>query len=475
MTIKKTLLLVFIHGFKVFTPHSSYLPLIFDLCLATSAQNDPSPRLILMNVTNLIEQGDDNTFSTFPQHLADQLAILIPHVNVVPRLFPAFETRGELPNAVAAFRDWLQNVVIDLEVEAGTPSPTVAPSVHVVLCGHSMGGIVAADALLSIAGDTAVGVGGSDSHSSDDTTDLLFPDILGVLAFDTPYLGIAPSVLAHGAEDKYRTASTVYSGMQSMGVFGTGTNATKGATAATNASAAALSNKAPLALPPVPDIAGGTSWQKWGKMALYAGAAAAVAAGSAAAYKNREAITEGVSWATSHLEFVGCLMRPEDLRKRVAKIEGLSTSQEMTKFEGSKDPRMQMMAQQQEKNEKKDPLGRVGWMCLYTKLGKAALKAQGSDVNYTGTLMGTGKSGRTFCNLPKGGGICHWKEEVNDFVKDEVSAHMEMFNPAQNPGYEALVEDAKGYVLQWTREILGEENKETAMTSNVGGARTQRH
>jgi len=33
----------------------------------------------------------------------------------------------------------LQNKVIDLEVANGTPSPTVDPSVHVILVGHSMG------------------------------------------------------------------------------------------------------------------------------------------------------------------------------------------------------------------------------------------------------------------------------------------------------------------------------------------------
>lgn len=317
---------------------------------------------------------------------------------------------------------------------------------------------MAADALLSIAGDVVVG---SDGKTEGEVTDLLFPDIRGVLAFDTPYLGIAPSVLAHGAEDKYRTASTVYSGLQSMGIFGTGSSS--GTSASTNASAAALSNKTPLALPPAPDVGGGTGWQKWGKMAMYAGAAAAVAAGSAAAYQNRQAITEGVSWATSHLEFVGCLMRPEDLRKRVAKIEGLSTSQELVKREESKDPRLQMMAQQQEANLEKEPLGRVGWMCLYTKLGAAAAKSQnssGAQINYTGTLMGTGKAGRTFCNLPKGQGVHHWKAEINDAVKDEVTAHMEMFNSVQNPGYKSLVEDAKNYVLQWTRSVLGKEKGE---------------
>lgn len=42
----------------------------------------------------------------------------------------------------------LQNTVIDLEVANHTASPTVDPSVHVFLIGHSMGGIIATETLL---------------------------------------------------------------------------------------------------------------------------------------------------------------------------------------------------------------------------------------------------------------------------------------------------------------------------------------
>ncbi len=382
-----------------------------------------------------------------------------------------------MPQAVAAFREWLLNLVIDLEVEAGTASPTIDPSVHVVLCGHSMGGIVAADALLSIANDTAEGLVDEDGDEKGRNgmgiggSEILFPDIKGVLAFDTPYLGIAPSVLAHGAETHYNTATTVINQLQNFGVFG---NTAKASTsAATNASASALGggSGAMKALPP-PDMSGaGIPWAKWGKMAVYAGAAAAVAAGSAAAYNNREAITQGVSWATSHLEFVGCLMRPEDLRKRVARIEDLSTTQtQMTKFEPSKDPRMAAIQQDSSRSQSKEresPLGRIGWMCLYTKLGKAAASSQGDNVSVTGTLMGTGQSGRTFCNLPKGQGKAHWREEINDMAKDEVTAHMDVFDPKQNPGFEALLEHAVEYVALWTKDVLKVEMSSGTTVANT--------
>ena len=44
----------------------------------------------------------------------------------------------------------LQEKVIDIEVANNTPSPTVDPSVRIILIGHSMGGIVAADIVLGI-------------------------------------------------------------------------------------------------------------------------------------------------------------------------------------------------------------------------------------------------------------------------------------------------------------------------------------
>lgn len=198
---------------------------------------------------------------------------------------------------------------------------------------------------------------------------------------DTPYLGISPGVLAYGAEAHYQAASSTLAQLSGLGMFGGGAaaaGAASGAKSPTTRSAYALREPAAEGTAKgKKDEAPASGWGNWGKLAVIGGAAV-LAAGGAAAYAKRREIGEGVNWATSHLAFVGCLMRPEELRARVAGVEGVSAGAE------------------------------VGWVNLYTKLGR-------------GAEPGTGAVGRTFCNLPKGG---KWKDELNDKARDEVTAHM---------------------------------------------------
>lgn len=147
-----------------------------------------------------------------------------------------------------------------------------------------------------------------------------------------------------------------------------------------------------------------SGWGSWGKMALYAGAGAALAGGAAAAYLKRDQLTEGWTWVSSHLEFVGCLAKGEDLRRRVA----------------------YMVRAHRE-------LG-VGFGNVYTRLGQGATARQQQvaglgGTNMVGTVLG---SQRTFCNLPskKSGpdrsGI--WEAAINDKASDEAGAHMCEYN-----------------------------------------------
>jgi hypothetical protein len=304
--------------------------------------------------------------------------------------------------------------VIDIEVEAGTASPTVDPGVRTVLIGHSMGGIVAAETVIGLTSDKPIysedGIEKADETPSTFNS-LMFPFIQGVLAFDTPYLGISPGVVAHGAEGHYTAASAAMTQLSGLGTALWGAN--KAASPSRN------TNKPPVAALPAPaptkqQEAGG--WGKWGTIAAIAGGAAAVAAGGAAAYMNRDQITQGLTWATSHLEFVGCLAKGAELQKRV---------QYMAKLNSELD---------------------VGFANIYTRLGKGA---GSKEVSMVGTVLGRD---RTFCNLPRRGGAAGvWMEAINDAAAEETTAHMNMFDYKNNPGYAKLIEDAKTLVVGWTK------------------------
>lgn len=364
--------------------------------------------------------------------------------------------------------------MIDLEVANSTPSPTLDPSVHVILIGHSMGGIVAAETLLLLANEKPIPLSSSVNPSnpsqptfasnttsdsttstthprppspSEETVGFLFPHIQAIVAFDTPYLGLAPEMVAHGLEGGHKVVSSTWEQANEVAsMFGWGTKSGTTTTAGTaNKSIGALPAPSP-ATNPAADAAAAPRWQSWGKVAMFAGAAGAVAAGGAAAlYSQREKFTAGWSWATSHLLFVGDLAKAENLKRRVAAME---------------------------KTVHERGLGGCG--NFYTNLGRGAREGYGITERISGKE-------RTFCNLPQkvkernnqlantnntaGGkdqtegsidsadqslqGRLRWMKAVNEKAKDETSAHMSMFFPRDNPGFYTLADSAKDLIASW--------------------------
>lgn len=381
-------------------------------------------------------KGGDDTFGTFPAHLRALISHALPNIEVLSIVYPRFETRGDLKDCVARFREWLQNKVIDLEVSNKTPSPTIDPAVHTILIGHSMGGIVAAETLLLLANEQPIRTTSSASKSApnntlnsttatsqpnqsdEPATSFMFPHIQGILAFDTPYLGLAPGMIAHGLEGGHKAATNAYNAYNEMtSIFGWGSSSQSTASSAIGPGA-----KTAGALPaPAVDAAAAPTWQSWGKYAMFAGAAGAVVAGGAAAlYSQRDKISAGWGWATSHLLFVGDLARAEILRKRV------ETGEQVCRDRG------------------------LGWVNLYTNLGKGAREGYGITSSVAGNE-------RTFCNLPQKARTGNdrdqiglkWFKAINEKAKDETSAHCSMFLPRDNPGYYRLGERAKEIIVEW--------------------------
>ncbi|KIW03475.1 hypothetical protein, variant [Verruconis gallopava] len=274
-----------------------------------------------------------------------------------------------------------------------------------------MGGIVAAETVLSIKQDQPISSSGLLDNSPNK---FMFPYVQGIVAFDTPYLGIAPGVVAHGAEGHWKAATTAYNTYNSVAsAFGWGGQAAGETQAAANSSKMFQSAGA---LPANADAAAVPAWQKYGRYAMFAGAAGALVAGSAAAYMKRDAITGGISegwgWASSHLEFVGCLARGEELTKRLKSIIALEEEQGF------------------------------GFANLYTTLGRAV---EGKS-QWASSVVG---SERTFCTIPKSDAKKYFFPQVNDKATAETWAHMNMFTPRDNPGYYSMSEQAKELIVRW--------------------------
>ena len=91
--MKKTLLLVFIHGFKVskaLLPHSR------------PSTQTPADRF-------RTTKGGESTFGDdyqFTRDLRDNLAKELPKIDVKVLVYPKYETRGDLGDCVARFSDW---------------------------------------------------------------------------------------------------------------------------------------------------------------------------------------------------------------------------------------------------------------------------------------------------------------------------------------------------------------------------------
>ncbi|KAK4056338.1 hypothetical protein OIO90_002782 [Microbotryomycetes sp. JL221] len=338
-------------------------------------------------------KGGADTFGAFPERVGHILRESQPNVDVQPIVYPPFDTRGELAAAVAERKSEFQ--------DKGGQGPT-----RVILLGHSMGGLVISDTVLSILGTSAL-------------------PILGVVAFDSPLLGLHPGMFRNTFDKAIGYASQGQAVLAGLGAgYGMFKSAAGGNSSSESAKAATSSSKADsksskkdtAVAPPDPDSAAAaqnkSSWFSLKTVGL--GAAAIGAMGAAgAAYLHRDVIGSSLSWATSHLSFVGELWKPAELEKRMQRMTA-ATKQG------------------------------VGFHCFYT------------------FLPATSQVGaRTFCVLPTSSDVSPlWSPNTNTRADTEITAHIEMFTE-KSDGLYSLGQETCKLISEWLDE---------ARAGNMGGA-----
>ena len=250
----KTILLVFVHGFK----------------------------------------GGSDTFESFPEDLEAQLnksrtSDAVEYQSVV---YPPYETHGDFTLAVSKLREFLTNKVIDIEAMRGTSSPTINGSVKVILLGHSMGGLVAADVVLDI--------------HAEYTSAMMFPHILGIVCLDSPMLGLAPTMWTNSADGLFQKGKSFYETAAGISAIGTGLFASK------------VVDQKQKVIEQKPTSASSYGWKSLAAI----GAASAVAVGGAL-YSQKDTIGRGFQWITGHLAFVSVLRKAEELSQRTVKVNSI--------------------------------------------------------------------------------------------------------------------------------------------------------
>ncbi|PCH41511.1 hypothetical protein WOLCODRAFT_69898 [Wolfiporia cocos MD-104 SS10] len=310
-------------------------------------------------------KGTDTTFGGFPERIQYILSESIDNVLVESIVFPAYETKGELSEAVIRFADWLTSLTVEREVARGLGGG--AGKAKIILCGHSMGGLLAADALIEFV------------RTRPDQGAPLWPNIIGCLAFDTPYLGLHPHVFRNSATQATSYAQNVLSSFQSF---------TKQTSAASNSSRASIAAPASASRS---TAASASAWQKWAPAAYAVGGALIAGAAAGAAYYRREELSVSYKWASDHMKYVGTLWDEGKLHKRLEEL--LAIEEQMG----------------------------VIFRTFYTFLPPAPPSHP---------------SPRTFIVLPKTPQLAqHFIQAPNELATDEVHAHTGMFDIKTNDGY----------------------------------------
>lgn len=123
--------------------------------------------------------GTETSFKSFPAHVHNILTITLAETHVVhSKVYPRYQSRKNISFARDDFSNWLV--------------PHESDTTDVVLIGHSLGGILAAEVVLY------------PCHRPG-SKDLFQHRILGHLAFDTPFLGMHPGVVTTGIASLFKS------------------------------------------------------------------------------------------------------------------------------------------------------------------------------------------------------------------------------------------------------------------------------
>lgn len=275
--------------------------------------------------------------------------------------------------------------------------------------------------------------------------------ILGLVAYDSPLLGLNPAVFKSTFDKALDYASKGQAALAALGAgYGffrsaTTSSSTDSASSSRNgspgpASASSGSKSASkssklskeVSVPPPAESASATPGSNWLSLPYLAaaGITGAAAAAFGAAYYNRDTLAQHWTWATSHLSFVGELWKQEELEQR-----------------------LEMVVAAKEKG--------IGFhkcaFALHALFVPLVIEPAATDLARSSratcsfyTLIpakGTVPD-RTFLILPHSAALrAHFSPAADTLASDEIHAHMDMFD--KSDGMYRLSQETAALVQDW--------------------------
>ncbi|KAM3534013.1 hypothetical protein MY4038_002666 [Beauveria bassiana] len=145
---------------------------------APAKESDTRRSLLIIYIHGFY--GNDQSFRSFPAHVHATLTELLSETHIVhSKIYPRYKTYRAIHVARDNFSVWLE--------------PHESPTTDVILVGHSMGGLLAAEVSLMPNHDPYL-------HQP------FKHRILGTLSLDSPFLGLHPGIVVSGLSSLFQSA-----------------------------------------------------------------------------------------------------------------------------------------------------------------------------------------------------------------------------------------------------------------------------
>ncbi|KAJ6784455.1 hypothetical protein PWT90_09549 [Aphanocladium album] len=146
--------------------------------IAPAVESDTRRSLLVIYIHGFY--GNDQSFRSFPAHVHAFLTELLSETHIVhSKIYPRYKTYRAIQVARDNFSAWLE--------------PHQSPTTDVILVGHSMGGLLAAEVVL---------IPNHDPHLQQPFKHR----ILGTLSLDSPFLGLHPGIVVSGLSSIFNPA-----------------------------------------------------------------------------------------------------------------------------------------------------------------------------------------------------------------------------------------------------------------------------